>query len=85
MVAAIIRWTLGRPRLIALACVCFLAWGGFYVRDMRFELLPDLAPPETRIQTEAPGLVSEPVEELVTRPVEDVMVGAPGVENVSYR
>ncbi len=85
MVAAIIRWTLGRPRLIALACVCFLAWGGFYVRDMRFELLPDLAPPETRIQTEAPGLVSEQVEALITRPVENVLVGAPGVAHVSSR
>ena len=83
MLAPIIRWSLARPRLIAWACLWFLLWGLFYLRDARVELAPDLAPAEASIQTEAPGLVAEQVETLVTQPLERVLVGAPGVAKVS--
>ena len=70
MLASLVRWSLDRPRLIAWACLWFLVWGGLSVRDIGFDLLPELAPAETIIQTEAPGLVAEQVENLVTRPIE---------------
>ena len=82
MLASIVRWSLERPRLIAWACLWFLALGLFYVRDVRFDLLPNLAPAETSIQTEAPGLVAEQVEDLITRPIERAVVGAAGVAQV---
>src|ERR1700739_48473 len=82
MLAGIVRWSLKRPRLIAWACLWFLALGLFYVRDVRFDLLPNLAPPETSIQTGAPGLVAQQVEDLVTRPIESAVVGASGVAQV---
>jgi CzcA family heavy metal efflux pump len=82
MLANIVRWSLERPRLIAWACVWFLALGLFYVRDVRFDFTPNLAPAETTIQTEAPGLVAEQVEDVVTRPIESVLVGAAGVAQV---
>lgn len=82
MLANIVRWSLARPRLIAWACLWFLALGLFYVRDVRFDLLPNLAPAETSIQTEAPGLVAEQVEDLITRPIESAVVGASGVAQV---
>ena len=82
MLARVVRWSLERPRLIAWACVWFLAWGAFFMRDARFDLLPELAPAETRIQTEAPGLVAEQVETLVTQPLESALIGAPGVAQV---
>ncbi len=78
----IVRWSLGRPGLVVLACLGFLAWGGYWVRDTPFELLPDLAPAETSIQTEAPGLVAEQVEALVTQPIETGLIAAPGVGRV---
>lgn len=83
MLARVVRWSLERPRLIAWACVWFLAWGVFFLRDAKVELVPELAPAEARIQTEAPGLVAEQVETLVTQPLERVLVGAPGVAKVS--
>ena len=82
MLARVVRWSLERPRLIAWACLWFLAWGVFFMRDARFDLLPELAPAETRIQTEAPGLVAEQVETLVTQPLESALIGAPGVAQV---
>jgi len=82
MLAKIARWSLERPRLIALACLWFVVWGALWVRDARFDLLPDLAPAQATIQTEAPGLVAEQVENLVTRPIETNLVGAAGVAHV---
>jgi CzcA family heavy metal efflux pump len=82
MLAAIVRWALERPRLIALACVWFLIWGVMSARGVGFDLLPDLAPAELTIQTDAPGLVSEQVENLVTRPIETTLIGAPGLGRV---
>ncbi len=82
MLAGVVRWSLERPRLIAWACLWFLVCGGLWVRDIRFDLLPELAPAETTIQTEAPGLVAEQVESLVTRPIEIPLIGAAGVAAV---
>jgi CzcA family heavy metal efflux pump len=82
MLGRIIRWSLDRPRLIAWACLWFFVWGAFYVRDVQLDFLPNLAPAETTIQTEAPGLVAEQVEQLVTRPIESALVGAAGVGDV---
>lgn len=83
MLAGIIRWSLERPRLIAWACVWFVVWGLFYVHDVRLDFLPNLAPAETTIQTEAPGLVAEQVEQLVTRPIESALIGSAGVGAVA--
>ena len=82
MLGRVVRWSLERPRLVAFACLWFLAWGVLSMRDVRFDLLPDLAPAQTTIQTEAPGLVAEQVENLVTRPIENTLVGADGIAQV---
>jgi CzcA family heavy metal efflux pump len=78
----VVRWSLERPRLIGFACLWFLAWGVLDVRHARFELLPDLAPAQTTVETEAPGLVAEQVESLITQPIESALIGAAGVAQV---
>jgi CzcA family heavy metal efflux pump len=80
--ANVIGWSLDRPRLIAWACLWFVALGLFYIRDIRLDLTPNIAPAETTIQTEAPGLVAEQVEDLVTRPIENGVIGSAGVAQV---
>jgi CzcA family heavy metal efflux pump len=80
--ANVIGWSLDRPRLIAWACLWFVALGLFYIRDVHLDLTPNLAPAETTIQTEAPGLVAEQVEDLVTRPIENDVIGSLGVAQV---
>lgn len=64
------------------ACLAFAAAALFAVRHAPVELLPDLAPAQVVMQTDAPGLVAEQVEETVTRPVETAIAGAPGVVHV---
>ena len=82
MITAIVRWSLRRPRLALYLAACFLIFGGLYVGGSRLDIFPDLAPARAVIQTEAPGLVPGQVEQLVTRPIENVVVGSAGVAAV---
>jgi hypothetical protein len=70
MLAAIVRASLGNPRIVtALACLIGLL-GAAALMSARFDVFPDFAPPHVLVQTEAPGLDAVQVEALVTRPLE---------------
>ncbi len=82
MLAWLIRWSLRHGRLVAAACVVLVAYGVALAPGEAVELFPDPSPAQTSIETEAPGLVAEQVEQLVTRPIENALIGAPGVAAV---
>jgi CzcA family heavy metal efflux pump len=82
MLTGAIRWSLGRPRLVAAAGVVLCLLGAWYVRDTPVEIFPTLTPAQTIVQTDAPGLAADQVEQLVTRPIENVLLGAPGLASV---
>src|ERR1700722_4491220 len=82
MLAAIVRASLGAPRIItALACLIALV-GLAAIFSARFDVFPDFAPPHVLVQTEAPGLDATQVEALVTRPLEDLLAGTENVKTV---
>ena len=64
-----------RGVVIALACVA-VAYGLYVAFHAKLDVFPDFLPPQVVIQTEAPGLSPEEVEQLVTRPVENAVNGA---------
>jgi CzcA family heavy metal efflux pump len=70
-----------RGVVIALACA-LVGYGIFSLTQARFDVFPEFSPPEVVIATEAPGLVPEQVEVLVTQPIENSVMGAPGVSSV---
>src|SRR3954470_14287961 len=82
MLAAIVSWSLRRPLMVALAAVLLLAYGVFALTRAKFDVFPDFVPAQAEVQTEAPGLTAEQVEQLVTRPVEQAVNGAAGVSAV---
>jgi Cu/Ag efflux pump CusA len=82
MLTAIVRWSLGRPRLVAAFAVLLLVYGGVTLKGAKFDVFPDFVPAQAEIQTEAPGLDAEQVELLVTRVVEQAVNGAAGVTTV---
>ena len=82
MLSAIVRWSLGRPRLVAAFAVLLLIYGGIVLRQAKFDVFPDFVPAQAEIQTEAEGLDAEQVEQLVTRVVEQAVNGAAGVTTV---
>jgi Cu/Ag efflux pump CusA len=85
MLRRLVRWCLHRPWLVAWSCVWLLALSALFVRDIPIDLVPDLAPAQATVQTDAPGLVPEQVEETVTDPIESALLGTPGVAHVDSR
>jgi CzcA family heavy metal efflux pump len=82
MLKALVSFSLRfRGIVIALACA-FLGYGLYSLSQARYDVFPEFAPPEVVIQTEAPGLAPEQVEVLVTQPIENEMVGVPGIESL---
>ena len=82
MLSAIVRWSLARPRLIAAAALLLFIYGCVVLAHAKFDVFPEFVPAQAEIQTEAPGLTAEQVEQLVTRPVEQAVNGAAGVATV---
>ena len=79
MLAAIVRASLGNPRIVtALACL-IAVFGAAATVSARFDVFPDFAPPHVLVQTEAPGLDATQVESLVTRPLEGLLAGTENV------
>lgn len=57
-----------------------LAYGVFALGQARYDVFPEFAPAQVTIQTEAPGLSPEQVEQLVSTPTENAINGASGVQ-----
>src|SRR5690242_14785174 len=69
-----------RGVVIALACV-IAAFGVYTTMNTRYDVYPEFSPPQVVVQTEAPGLSPEDVEQLVTRPVEYALGGVPNLDS----
>jgi CzcA family heavy metal efflux pump len=78
LVAVSIRF---RGVVLAVACLV-IGYGIYSAYHARLDVYPEFAPPQVVVQTEAPGLSPENVEQLVTRIVENSLNGAPDVESI---
>ena len=82
MIDRLIGWSLRyRVMVIALAAA-FLVWGGFALRDVPLDVLPDLSAPTVTILVEGHGMAPTEMESLVTFPIEASLNGASGVRRV---
>jgi CzcA family heavy metal efflux pump len=82
MLAAIIRWSLRFPLVVCALAVILVVYGILVLSRSKYDVFPEFVPPQASVQTEAPGLVAEQVELLVTLPIEQAISGASGVEAV---
>jgi CzcA family heavy metal efflux pump len=82
MLNAIVHFSLRfRGIIIALACA-LLGYGLYVLGRSKYDVFPEFAPPLVMIQTEAPGLSPEQVEQLVTTPIEISLNGLLGIDSV---
>src|SRR5690242_4310570 len=56
-----------------------LVLGSWRALRAPLDVFPEFVPSQVTIQTEAPGFAPQQVEELVTKPIENVVNGATGV------
>ena len=82
MLSRIVGWTLDRPRLMVAAAILLLIYGGIVLERAKLDVFPDFVPAQVEVQTNAPGLTAEQVEQLVTRPVEQAINGSAGVASI---
>ncbi|MBS0252735.1 MAG: efflux RND transporter permease subunit [Proteobacteria bacterium] len=79
---ALIRWSIRYRGFVALLSIAWILAGTFLAMRAPLDVFPEFVPPQVTIQTEAPGLAPEQVEQIITRPIETAIIGAPGVDTV---
>ncbi|QDV09617.1 Cobalt-zinc-cadmium resistance protein CzcA [Planctomycetes bacterium Poly30] len=79
---AIVAWALRFKSLVLLLAVLSLVVAFERSKSLPLDVFPEFAPPRVEIQTKAPGLSTEEVDQLVTVPLESALLGAPGVAHV---
>ena len=70
-----------RVAVLALA-ILLIVVGVRLVPHMPLDVFPEFSPPYVEVQTEAPGLSAEEVENLVTFPLENALIGTPGLNTL---
>ncbi|MEY2612352.1 MAG: hypothetical protein RL069_1164 [Planctomycetota bacterium] len=75
MIRSLIVFSLRYPWVIV-GCAIALAFAGIVqLNSANWDVFPEFAPPQITVQTEAPGLATEEVEQLITLPIEASMSG----------
>ncbi len=82
MLKSILQGSIAQRWLVVIATILLTLWGLRTLTQMPLDVLPNFAPPQVEIQTEATGLAPEEVESLVTLVIESTVNGTPGVINV---
>ncbi len=75
MIRILIQFSLRFPIVIVGLSIAVLVAGAVRLRTAKWDVFPEFAPPQIVVQTEAPGLSTEEVEQLVALPVESAMGG----------
>src|SRR5512142_2210975 len=82
MLRALVQFSLRfRGVIIALACMVF-GYGIYVAYNAKLDVFPNFVQPQVVVQAEAPGLAPEQVEALVTRPIENVIIGLGDMESL---
>ena len=68
--------------LVVLALVAVMFGGMLILPKLNLDAFPDVTNVQVTVNTEAPGLAAEEVEQLITFPIEAVMYALPDVEEV---
>ena len=79
MLRAVVRLSVTYPWLVTLAALALGGAGIVALLRANYDVFPNFAPPIVTIDTFAPGLAPDDVETLATTPVEDAVIGVPGL------
>jgi len=78
----IIDWSINNRLLVVIALIATVASSLVVIPKLNLDAFPDVTNVQVAVNTEAPGLAAEEVEQLITYPIEAVMYALPDVEQV---
>ena len=78
----LIGWAIQQRIVVLIGGLVLIVAGAWAASHASTDALPDFTPPRVVVQTEAPGMSTIDVEELVTRPIERVLLGTPDTTSV---
>ena len=76
----IIDWAVINRLLVVIALITLTVSAVFIIPKLNLDAFPDVTNVQVSVNTEAPGLAAEEVEQLITYPIEAVMYALPDVE-----
>lgn len=82
MLNAIVRSALRLRGLVMAGAALVVVYGMYTADHAQLGVFPEFAPPMVTVQTQAPGLSPEEVEQLVTLPLERALNGVPGLAHL---
>lgn len=75
LIRSLIHFSLRFPWIVLGLAIGLLITGAVSLQHAAWDVFPEFAPPQIIVQTEAPGLSAEEVEQLIATPVESVLGG----------
>jgi len=78
----IIDWSVNNRLLILIVLLASIVCAIMVIPKLNLDAFPDVTNVQVAVNTEAPGLAAEEVEQLITYPIEAVMYALPDVEQV---
>ena len=82
MLNRMIDWAITHRLMVVIALMALVITAFFMIPRLNLDAFPDVTNVQVAINTEAPGLAAEEVEQLITFPIEAVMYALPDVQEV---
>ena len=82
MLNSMVDWAIRNRLLVLLGLITVLIGSVMSLKQLNLDAFPDVTNIQVQVNTEAPGLAAEEVEQLITYPIEAVMYSLPDVEEV---
>src|ERR1700688_3937305 len=82
MVRALISWSLHNRFIVLLGTIGLIIVGFHSARNLNVEAYPDPTPPLVEVITQNPGASPEEMERLIGIPLETILNGMPGLEDL---
>jgi len=82
MLKSVINWSVNNALLVVIMLLGLGVTSAFVIPKLNLDAFPDVTNVQVAINTEAPGLAAQEVEQLITFPIEAVMYALPDVEQV---
>mgnify|MGYP000437774261 CR=1 FL=1 len=82
MLKSVVNWSVNNALLVIILLLGLSVSSAFVIPQLNLDAFPDVTNVQVAINTEAPGLAAQEVEQLITFPIEAVMYALPDVEQV---